>query len=257
MNMHLSRRLPAFLTAFVLSFLVTGVASAEVMIRVDFDGTVQPSGMMGPINTQAGWDSLVVGNRYAPASIPMPISPTNGDGSTMGYHQPPMGAFTASQRDRTLAGMSFPAGFEDLLRDFHFLAIPLEIRGLPAGQYELTLYAGDPFTPPNGAGESNLSIDILDMVGGIVLNTLLVTLPDLTSIVTDINDVRVTTLLDLAAGNVIRISGVNPSSTSNPVSGLELTSVEEPKPRPVPEPASIAIWSLLGLALATRVRRRR
>jgi len=253
MNLHTSKRLLVLLAA-LSTCLVAGVASAQVSIQLDFDGTVQPSGAMGPINTQSGWDSLGVGNRYAPASSPNPPSPTNGSGSTVGYHQQGAFPFTATQRDRTLSGMSFPAGFEDLLRDFHFLAIPLELRDLPAGQYELTLYSGDPFDPFNGAGESNLNIDILDAVDGMILNSLTVTLPNLSSVVTDIDDVRVTTLLDLAAGNVIQISGIDPSSTSNPIASLELNTFV---PEPVPEPASIAIWSLLGLVLANQVRRRR
>ncbi len=218
----------------------TPAAAGPISIKVDFNNYLTGSPTTSNSPTQSGWDALNVGNRYDCSCGDQSITLTNGGGATLGYN-----GYTSDSRDRGTSGYAYPTGYSDLMRDFHLIAVPLEMRNLQIGIYDLTLYSGD----AQYSGASDLYISVLSAVAGSELSKTEVILPDLTSSTSNINTVRVTTRIDVTAfGQVLKIYAKVPTSTTNPVSGLELTSVT------VPTPATIALLALglVGIGAARR-----
>jgi hypothetical protein len=173
----------------------------------------------------AGFDGVTEGTRYDNGS-----EVDLGGGVTAGCLAWGFG----EARDRGAGSSGVPA-WDDLLRDFIGPAAGkvdvgepwFEVRGLPAGTYEITFLTGDPSfpAPDEHILLNGVDIDLTEWDGGTQ------TFPD---------DWATTVSITLAAGEAITLG--RPAVGQGKLAGMLIT----------PEPATLALLALGGLAAVRR-----
>ncbi len=203
-------------------FLLAPGAAFASLYQLDFNHAG------GPSPTQAGWIGVNADNRF-----------DNGTSVSLGDEVTAAAVAwgTMSSRDRGTAGL--PAlGFDQLLQDFMnpaYTTSSFEVRGLAAGQYNVTLICGDQDYPENP--------------DEIVLNGKAVNLPGFLATATKRSDISTTVQVTL--NGIEPLSLAKASGFNGKLAGLII------EPVPAPEPATLGLLTLGGLGvLSARIRRR-